>query len=123
LLIAAHPSIINKAIIQVVVLIIEVVANFRIILSLLLDFFLFISLGKMTSIFLNRSETILKLKSGYHRFDNVFKLEPVRAVLVIRRFIKALKVTAVAFSQRFLFLSIKRSLFHCSIVNRLSRVN
>ena len=123
LLIAAHPSIINKAIIQVVVLIIEVVANFRIILSLLLDFLLFISLGKMTSIFLNRSETILKLKAGYHRFDNVFKLEPVRAVLVIRRFIKALKVTAVTFSQRFLFLGIERSLFDCSIVNRLSRVN
>lgn len=103
LLLTTHASVIDEPIIQVVVLIIEVVADFRVVIfsQWLLYFFLFIGLTRLdvvTAVFLDRGETILKLETGNHRLNYVLKLESIRAIFIVRRFIEAFEITTVPFS-------------------------
>jgi hypothetical protein len=66
LLFAAHTRVVDESIIKIVVLIIEIISDFRIIFRWLLNFFLFIGLSKMSPVLLDWGQTILKLKTRNH---------------------------------------------------------
>jgi hypothetical protein len=125
LLFTPHASVVDKSIVQVIVLVIEVVPHFGVvhILNLLLRFFLFVCLREVSSVLLYWSETILQFEACYHRLYNILKLESVRAIFVVRRLVEFLKIAAIAFCKGSLPLYFLRTFVYSHSLKRLNGIH